>query len=202
MQYEEFVLLRSFAGDKSCKTTDAFNLGKLYFKRGEYSPALYFFSSAAETSVDFLLSYECLMMISLCLRGQGNKEISRMNAIDGAIELYPLRPEAHYLKSRCYLENEMYDDCLTCIKNSYDKSWYMGPDFRNGRHDQTVLISWNISYFGHSHYQFVKGMAHYYKGENESALKCFNEISNVAAMDLPPEDYSMFSEIYKKISGK
>jgi len=43
MQYEEFVLLRSFSGDKSCKTTDAFNLGKLYFKRGEYSPALYFF---------------------------------------------------------------------------------------------------------------------------------------------------------------
>ena len=45
-------------------------------------------------------------------------------------------------------------------------------------------------------------MAHYYKGENESALECFNEISNVAATDLPLEDYNMFSEIYKKISGK
>ena len=43
MQYEEFVLLRSFAEDKSCKTTDAFNLGKLYFKRVNTLPHYTFF---------------------------------------------------------------------------------------------------------------------------------------------------------------
>lgn len=201
MQYKEFSLLREFSENKSTKNTCAFSLGKFYYERGEYAPALYFFSSCAENSPDELLSYECMMMISLCFKGQGDKEVSRMNALETAISLYPLRPEAYYLKARCYLDNGMYDDCIKCVEYAYDQLWYMGAAYRNGRHDQTVLISWSIDYYGHSHYQYVKGLAYYYKGDHQSALECFDGIKDKVSEDLPSHDTLYFFKLYKELGG-
>ena len=201
MQYEEFIALRDFSKNKISKNTWALKLGHYYYCRGEYAPALYFYSCSAETSPDELLSYECLLLISLCFKGQGDKETSRLNALESAINLYPQRPEAFYLKSRYYLDNKMYDDCLQCIEYSYNNLIYMGAGYRNGRHDQTVLISWSIDYYGHSHFQFVKGLAHYYKGESKMALECFEGIKDKVAEDLPSTDTVHFFKVYKEISS-
>lgn len=197
MQYEEFISLREFSKGKENKVTHAWKLAKYYYGIGEYSPALYFFSYTAEHSVDDLLSYECLMMISLCFKGQGDKEISRMNALETAISLYPHRPEAFYLKSRCYLDNGMYDDCLKCIEYAYSELYYMSSEYGNGRNDQTIIISWNIEYFGTTHFQYIKGLCHYYKGDYQSALECFDAISEVVYTDLPLEDGLTFKKVYE-----
>jgi tetratricopeptide (TPR) repeat protein len=201
MQYKEFIALREFSKNKSNKNTHALSLANYYYERCEYGPALYFFSCCAENSVDELLSYQCMLMISLCFKEQGDKENSRMNALETAIELYPLRPEAFFLKSRFYLDNEMYDECIECINYAYNKLYYMGPDFRNGRHDQTVLISWPIHYYGHSHFQYIKGLAHYYNGEFEEALKCFDGVKDKVSEDLPATETIHFFQIYKEIGG-
>ena len=201
MQYKEFIALREFSTKKSDKNTQALTLGNYYYDRGEYAPAIYFFSCCAENTVDELLSYQCMMMISLCFKGQGDKENSRMNALETAIELYPLRPEAFFLKSRFYLDNKMYDDCINCINYAYSTLYYMGPTFRNGRHDQTTLISWPIGYFGHSHYQYIKGLAHYHKGEHKKTLECFDGVKDKVAEDLPAAESIHFFQIYKEISS-
>lgn len=201
MQYEEFVSLREFSEEKSNKTTCAWKLGKFYYFRGEYAAAQYFFSCAAEHSVDDLLSYECLLIISLCFKEQGDKEISRMNALETAISLYPHRPEAFFLKSRWYLEHEMYDDCLKCIQYAYDNLYYMGPVYGNGRNDQTVMISWNILFFGHSHFQFVKALAHYYSGDKDSALECFEGVKEKILVDLPAADGLLYQKLYAELTA-
>lgn len=199
MQYEEFISLREFSMGKENKVTHAWKLAKYYYSIGEYSPALYFFSYTAEHSVDDLLSYECLLMISLCFKEQGDKEISRMDALETAISLYPKRPEAFYLKSRCYLDNGMYDDCLKCIEYAYSELYYMSSDYGNGRNDQTVIISWNIEYFGVTHFQYIKGLSYYYKEDYQSALECFNAISAVVNTDLPLQDCLYFKKIYEEL---
>lgn len=202
MQYKEFTLLREFSENKRSKNTCALNLAKYYYERGEYAAAIYFYSCCAENSPDELLSYECMLCISLCLAAQGDKEIPRMNALETAFNILPDRPEAFYLKSRLYLDNMMYDDCINCINYAYNNAIYMGPDYRNGRHDQTVLISWPILYFGHSHFQYVKGLAYYHKGDYESALECFEAIKDKVSEDLPMGDSLNFFKLYKEMSGE
>lgn len=199
MKYEEFILLRDFATESGEQSNIiSWQLGKLYYNSGEYSAAQYFFIDCAENAPDKLLSYECKMMASLCFRSQGNKESYRLSLIDDAIEMYPLRPEAYYLKSRYFLDNRMYQECIDCIEKAKSSCYYI--DAGNGRNDQTTIISWSIEYFGKTHFTFVEGLAHYYLGDVSGSLKYFESIESDAAKDLPVHDYNEYVSIYSGIN--
>jgi tetratricopeptide (TPR) repeat protein len=82
---------------------------------GQTASAVSYYLRAAERSLTDILKYECLVRASLCFNKQGMRNFTVKGLLQHAISLLPKRPEAYYLMSRHY-ENNQVDGHWT---NSY-----------------------------------------------------------------------------------
>jgi tetratricopeptide (TPR) repeat protein len=82
---------------------------------GQTASAVSYYLRAAERSPTDILKYECLVRASLCFNKQGMRNFTVKGLLQHAISLLPKRPEAYYLMSRHY-ENNQVDGHWT---NSY-----------------------------------------------------------------------------------
>jgi FkbM family methyltransferase len=85
-----------------------FNLGFYYESIGQTASAISYYLRSAERTKNLLEQYECLVRASMCFDDQGTRNFTVKGLLQHAISICPKRPEAYYLLSRFY-ENENKD---------------------------------------------------------------------------------------------
>lgn len=85
-----------------------FNLATYYESIGQTASALSYYLRSAERTENVLHQYECLIRSSMCFDSQGTRNFTVKGLLQHAISILPKRPEAYYLLSRFY-ENEDKD---------------------------------------------------------------------------------------------
>jgi len=93
-----------------------FNLALYYENIGQTASALSYYLRCAERTGDELLKYECLIRSSICFNKQGTRNYTVKGLLLHALSTCPQRPEAYYLMSRFYLEENKdgcWNECYT-----------------------------------------------------------------------------------------
>jgi SAM-dependent methyltransferase len=109
--FEEFVqtmtkddlnsLLLQFVEDSENPEL-SMSLALYYNEIGQHASAISYYLRAAERTEDNLLRYECLLKASECFEAQGTRRFTVKGMLQHAIALEPKRPEAYYLLSKMY----------------------------------------------------------------------------------------------------
>lgn len=88
------------------------DLGDIYYKNQLYAPAMVLYHRAAMFNTFFRLEdcYECMYMVSECLKKAGNRKLHLAKIWASMIDVLPYRSEAYYLLSRYYLDMGCLDE--------------------------------------------------------------------------------------------
>lgn len=87
-----------------------YDLGIYYESIGQTASAVSYYIRTAERTNDDLLKYECLIRASICFDKQGTRNFTVKGLLLHALSVCPKRPEAYYLMS-CFYENQNNDGC-------------------------------------------------------------------------------------------
>jgi len=132
-----------------------FQMALYYDNIGQTASAVSYFLRAAERAPSDTMKYECLIKASMCFNKQGARNFTVKGLLQHAISLIPTRPEAYYLLSRHY-ENNQIDGhwtnsyMMACIGEKVAdfnspplRTWIDYPGYY-GLTFQRALASWHV----------------------------------------------------------
>lgn len=171
-------------------------LAREFEKNGEYAAAIYFYSRCAEYSVDYLLTYECILKCSQCFAFQGNRFSYEKDLLLRAIDIFPLRPEGRYLYCKYLFWHKNHQECLDQINLSLSECIYLNTG--NATEDMTVLISYDtLKYYGKTSFLYLKAKVLYELEKYKESHEIINDIIENKISDIPQWDTGDRLEIYE-----
>ncbi len=147
-----------------------YHVGLTYSRLGQFAAANGFLMKSAE---NYFLPYECLCLIALNMRQQGNRDKSVKNSLMHAISYNPKRPEAYFLLSRAIQESNNQKDwhesyTYACIGLSLEVE-----DEKNA----------TLDYAGKYVLAFQKAVAGWWVGHKTQSENIFNLLLEKVKMD-------------------
>jgi hypothetical protein len=142
-----------------------YNLAKWYDKQGHTAPALTYYLRASERSEDDLLAYTSLIKGYYCYNLQGSRDHSAKILLQNAISFLPKRPEAYFLLSKFYENQENWQESYIYASIGLDCC-----DFNS------ASLPDDINYPGKYGLIFQKAVCGYWWGKGQEARILFQDL--------------------------
>lgn len=143
-----------------------FNIALKYEELGQTAAAISFYLRAAEYGYDEdeIISYTSLLKIANCFNTQKGRESTVTKSLMQAIQYMPTRPEAYFLLSRFYEQEQKWQESYTfaelgLLHKSID-----------------TILPGNVGYPGEYGLIFEKAVSSWWIGRKDESALLFNKL--------------------------
>ncbi len=152
-----------------------FDLAFYYETIGQTASAISYYLRSAERAEDKLLQYECLIRTSMCFENQGTRNFTVKGLLQHATSICPDRPEAYYLLSRFY-ENENKD-------GKWNDSFLIASIGEKVSNFNSSSLRTEVNYPGKYGILYQKALAAWWCGLCHESRDIFNDLNQNYELD-------------------
>lgn len=180
-----------------------------YFNKGQTASAISFFLRCAERSKDRALQYESLLKISESYKLQGGRSYTVESLLKQAIALFPTRPEAYFMLSEFYQQEEKWLDGYTIanvgetMSNTFNYTPLRNLTQYPGKYGLTFLKSvtgWWCGFMDESE-KLLRDLVHYQPLNIIYKNACRNNFNILNMWKTKSENKSWFSTTDEEIKA-
>lgn len=183
------------------------DMGLEYFNIGQTASAVSFFLRCAERTEDTILQYECLLKIAESYKLQGGRSYTVESLIKQALALVPTQPEAYFMLSELYQQEEKWLDGYTIasvgevMSNTFNYTVLRNPTQYPGKYGLIFLKAVNgwWSGFTEESGRLLRDLVHYHPLNTIYKNACRNNFNILNIWKTKSENGSYFNNIEEEI---